>query len=560
MSVKIREDVVKTDFLIVGGGVAGLQAAMTAAQKGIQVVVAEKADTRRSGCGANGNDHFACYIPECHGDDFELVIRQVNQTIDGGPWQDPTMLRLWLSRTYEVVKIWESIGINMRPTGKWNFEGHSVPGNQKYHLKFDGHNQKPALTNAAKKYGAKIMNKIVMTEILVGKEGRVAGAIGVDISEDTPEIVVFQAKAVLIAAGSASRLYPGITPAYMFNDAGCPANTGDGHAMAYRAGARLANLEMAGGHAGPRYFARGGKGTWIGITSDINGKCITPYQDDTPSRENGDIASDIWPGSYRDRMQAGTGPSYMNCTKTTDEDLDYMLHTAFVSEGIDSLTDCFDKSNIDLRKSMIEFGSYNIGLSTQGIDIDAHAMSSLPGLYAAGNVVGNVKGNLAGAAVLGLVAAENAAEYVKTVAAEDVCDHPLIKETQALYSEIMDRENGAGWKEAASTLQNIMNDYCGLTVRSETMLTAGLTYLRQLKASARQSLAAENSHELMRALEVLDLIDVGEPMFLMALNRKETRPPHKRADYTYTNMLLNDKFQTVEKHGDEVTLDFRARF
>ena len=49
------------------------------------------------------------------------------------------MLRLWLSRTYEVVQLWESLGINMRPTGKWNFEGHSMPGNQKYHLKFDGH-------------------------------------------------------------------------------------------------------------------------------------------------------------------------------------------------------------------------------------------------------------------------------------------------------------------------------------------------------------------------------------------------------------------------------------
>ncbi len=559
MSVKIREEIVKTDFLIAGGGVAGLQAALTAAQKGIDVVVAEKADTRRSGCGANGNDHFACYIPECHGDDFEMCIRQIDQTIDGGPWQDPTMLRLWFSRSYEVVKIWESIGINMRPTGKWNFEGHSVPGNQKYHLKFDGHNQKPALTAAAKKHGAKIMNKTVVTDLLVNKEGRVTGALAVDISEDEPEIVVFQAKAVLIAAGAADRLYPGITPAYMFNDSGCPANTGDGHAMAYRAGARLANLEMAGGHAGPRYFARGGKGTWIGLTSDITGQCVTPYQD-KPSRENGDIASDIWPGSYRDRMQAGAGPTYMNCTQTTDEDLDYMLHTAFVSEGIDSLTDNLAQNNIDLRKSMIEFGSYNIGLSTQGIDIDEHAMSSIPGLYAAGNVVGNVKGNLAGAAVLGLVAAEHAAEYVKTVDEEDVSDYPLIKERQALYTQIMERENGAYWKEAASTLQNIMNDYCGLTIRSESMLTAGLTYLRQLKSTALESLSAKDSHELMRVLEVLDLIDVGEPLFMMALNRKETRPPHKRADYTYTNMLLNGKFQTIEKHDGQVTMDFRSRF
>ena len=75
-------------------------------------------------------------------------------TMDGGPFQDPTMLRLWVSRSFEVVKKWEAIGINMRPTGKWNFEGHSVPGNQRYHLKYDGTNQKMALTKEAKAKGA----------------------------------------------------------------------------------------------------------------------------------------------------------------------------------------------------------------------------------------------------------------------------------------------------------------------------------------------------------------------------------------------------------------------
>lgn len=559
MSVKIRNEIVKTDFLVVGGGIAGLQAAIAAGEKGIDVVVAEKADTRRSGCGANGNDHFACYIPECHGDDFDLVLRQVNMTMDGGPWQDPSMLKLWLSRSYEVVQKWESIGIDMRPTGEWNFEGHSVPGNQRYHLKFDGKNQKSALTKAALDNGARILNKTVVNEILTGDDGRVVGAIAVDISEDEPEMVIIQTKSILIAAGAASRLYPGITPAYMFNDAGCPANTGAGQAMAYRAGARLANLEMAGGHAGPRYFARGGKGTWIGLTSDIHGNCITPYQD-KPSRQNGDIASDIWPGSYRDRMRDGTGPSYMNCTQTTDEDLDYMLHTAMVSEGIDSITDHLDQRNISLRDSMIEFGSYNIGLSTQGIDIDIHAMSTIPGLYAAGNVVGNVKGNVSGAAIIGMVAGEHAAEYVKTVDETDVADHPMIAQKQELYTRLMEGGTGAHWKEAASTLQNIMNDYAGLQVRSETLLTAGLTYLRQLKAEAHDSLGAENAHELMRTLEVLDLMDIGEALLLMALNRKETRGSHKRSDYTYTNMLLNDKFQTIEKHGDEVVLDYRARW
>ena len=64
MNVKVRDEIVKTDYLIIGGGVAGLQSAITAAAKGVDVLIAEKADTRRSGSGCGGNDHFKCYIPE----------------------------------------------------------------------------------------------------------------------------------------------------------------------------------------------------------------------------------------------------------------------------------------------------------------------------------------------------------------------------------------------------------------------------------------------------------------------------------------------------------------
>ena len=128
------------------------------------------------------------------------------------------------------------------------------------------------------------MNKTLLTDVLVNSEGRVIGAIGVDISEDEPEMVIFQAKAVLIAAGSATRLYPGITPAYMFNDSGCPANTGDGHAMAYRAGARLANLEMQEATRGQDILPEAAKAHGFGLTSDINGQCITLIRTSLPEK------------------------------------------------------------------------------------------------------------------------------------------------------------------------------------------------------------------------------------------------------------------------------------
>ena len=56
------------DVAVIGGGIAGLMAAIAAADKGAQVVLLDKANTKRSGAGATGNDHFLCWIPEKHGD------------------------------------------------------------------------------------------------------------------------------------------------------------------------------------------------------------------------------------------------------------------------------------------------------------------------------------------------------------------------------------------------------------------------------------------------------------------------------------------------------------
>ena len=169
MKVKVREQVVKSDVLIVGGGIGGLQAAITAAKNGADVVIAEKADTRRSGSGATGNDHFMCYIPEIHGDDYDTILQEVMETLVG-PWQDLDLVSLMMNRSFEVIQLWHSYGIDMKPTGKWNFEGHAMPGRRKYHLKYDGRNQKPILTKEALKNGARIMNKTVVNEDVSGAE------------------------------------------------------------------------------------------------------------------------------------------------------------------------------------------------------------------------------------------------------------------------------------------------------------------------------------------------------------------------------------------------------
>ncbi len=527
MNVKVRDEIVKTDYLIIGGGVAGLQSAITAAAKGVDVLIAEKADTRRSGSGCGGNDHFMCYIPECHGDNLERVLSEIGEGMEGGPWQDPAMLRKMMLRTQSIVERWESYGINMKPTGEYHFEGHTMPNRQCYHLKYDGHNQKMCLTREAKKNGAKIMNKLFINDILINDEGRAVGAIGFILADDEPEVVVIQAKAVLVATAQAMRMYPNVNPAYIFNTHSCPAAAG-GAAIAYRAGAALVNIDVPYRHAGVKGFARSGKATWFGVISDINGDSISPFTT-KPDRKRGDALMDINPGVFTARLESATGPTYMNCTGYTEEDHVYQ-HQQFKCEGIDSITDYLQQRDIDLHKSMIEFGTYDYSLAQRGIDIGLDASTNVNGIYAAGICCGNVRGNITSASVWGDVAAESVADYVKTVDEYDVSNHPLIQKRIDFYNQLMNRPQGADWLEANSTLQVIMNDYVGLKLRSEDMMRAGIKYLDDLKRYAENEIGCQDAHQLMRTMELFDLIDLAKAVAITTRNRKESRGGHKRVD------------------------------
>ncbi|MCL6479254.1 MAG: FAD-binding protein [Peptococcaceae bacterium] len=532
-----------------------MQAAIAAAEAGANVVVAEKADTRHSGSGATGNDHFMCYIPEYHGNDFDEIIRECMETLVG-PYQDLNIFSNIMKRSFEVVQKWDSYGIKMRPKGYWNFEGHAMPNRRRYHLKYDGWNQKPVLTQKALSLGVTILNKVAMNELITDQSGRVIGAVGIDISEDHPEVLLFQAKAVILATGPSARMYPAHNPAYLFNVDICPANTGAGDAMAYRAGAKLVNLDLPYVHSGLKHFMRCGKATWIGVLTDINGKPVGPFVT-KPTRELGDVTADIWQSLFSEKMADGTGPVYMNCSEISEEDLQYM-HSCFVSEGDTSINDYLEQYNISLRKEMVEFGTYTIHV--QGLEIGMDAMTSIPGLYGVGDCTANVANGIHSAAVLGQIAGENAGNYIRTVPACDIDGNPRISERIALYNTIVNRENGAHWKEANSTLQQIMGQYVGPKVRSATLLKAASKYLSDLKRYSLEQLSAKNSHELMRCLEVLDMIEVAEAVVLATDNRRESRGPnHRRTDYPFTNPLLNNKFQTIRKTANGVEMEFRDR-
>ncbi len=546
---------IETDVLVVGGGIGGLMAGISAAKQGAKVIIAEKANTRRSGSGATGNDHFMCYIPEVHGDLGPLVNEAFNGM--GGKSQDKPLVVRHFQESFDRVKDWDSWGIPMKVDGKWEFTGHAFPGRPRTHLKYAGAEQKIILTEQARKHGVTIMNRLPITDIITRDE-EVIGAIGINIENKQPKMQIIRAKSVILLTGHANRLYPAITPGWIFNTARCPASTGAGRAAAYRAGAKLVNMELPYTHSGPKYFARAGKATWIGLLRDAHGKPAGPFIT-KPNRELGDITADVWTSVFTEMHKTGRGPVYMDCSQTPDEDLKYMFW-GLTNEGNTGMLNYMAQEGIDLKKHMIEFAQYEVNLRGRGgVEIDENAETNIKGLYAGGDEVGNFNGAIGGAATYGWIAGKNAAGRASKINSFEAAeDSPLVAAKRSMYTEMLNRKSGPGWKEGNLAVNQIMNDYAGIEVRSATLLNAGLKYLRDLKEKVYNTMKAEDSHTLMRCLEVQELIEIGEVIMLTALERKETRGLHKRSDYTFTNPL-DDKFITIKQVDGKPLIEWREQ-
>ncbi|MFC1910847.1 FAD-dependent oxidoreductase [Chloroflexota bacterium] len=552
-----KRQVLECDVLVVGGGIGGLMAAIAAAEKGVSVMVAEKANTLRSGSGATGNDHFLCYLPEHHGPDIEAYVNEFSQS-PLSICSDKKLIRTFAEQSRFRVEDWNNWGIPMKPHGYYEFTGHGVPGKPHPALKYAGIDQKKVLTAQALKRGVTILNKMPINE-LITKEGEIIGAIGIVVENDEPELQVIRAKSVILATGNTSRLYPAKTPGWMFNMANCPACTGGGRAAAYRAGAILINLDIPHTHAGMKYFNRCGKGTWIGVYRNAKGEAVGQFVT-TPTRLYGDSTGDHWTDMFVHRYGQGE-PTFMDCSQISDEDLDYM-RWGLSNEGNTATLNYFDKEGIDFRKHMVEFTQYEPILVGRGVETDEHTAASLPGLYAAGEETGNFRGDIGGAATYGWIAGNSAAQRAGSVSYQAAEKSPIVQEKIELYSTILGRKPGPSystWKEANVAVQQIMTDYAGVSVRSDTLYKVGLEYLGQLKRRIYDTISCENAHEFSRCLEVLDLLDIGELVMICGRERKETRFLHKRVDHPYTSPVYNNKFLTVRKTNGAPELRWRDR-
>ena len=543
---EMEQEIIETDVLCIGGGIAGLMAAIRASEIGAKVIIAEKANTVHSGNGTTGNDHFMrCYVPEVHGSDYMPVVKEVLAAAKDGMKQR-IYVETWMQKSFDIVQLWESWGIPMKYHGKYEFAGHDLPGHTPTALKYSGQNQKSILTREALKRKVTIMNRVMVFDMINHNGGIIA--FGLDTRRE--KLLVFRAKSLILGTGLPTRLYPSPTPSQMFNVSFCPANTGDGRIMAYKVGAELANLELTRRWAGPRYFARCGKATWVGVLRDPQGEPAGPFVT-KPDRRYGDLAADFWTTLFEDFAKSGKGPVYMDCSGIAPEDYEYMMYW-MVHEGNTALLDYLADQNIDVRKHAVEFGTYET-LVPGGVYYNEKGETSVSGLYATGD---ETMGGISNAATMGWLTGENAAAYARTSDLHDIKEFTeAINEKEQWLNELSSRKTGVSWQEVNNALQQIMYDYAGNT-RSQTMINAGLTYLARLKEKAHDLIQAANTHELMNCLETLNLLDLGELVLISCDQRKETRQSHVRTDYPFTNPLLN-KLLIVRKVDEKPLIQWK---
>jgi succinate dehydrogenase/fumarate reductase flavoprotein subunit len=185
-----------------------------------------------------------------------------------------------------------------------------------------------------------------------------------------------------------------------------------------------------------------------------------------------------------------------------------------------------------------------------GMVFDWDLKTSLEGLYVAGEST-YAGGDHAVAATTGRYAARKTVAYARKAGESPLSREQIEKEKERVYAPIR-RTEGIGWKELRAGLARIMQDYLG-EYKNEETLRIGLRWLSSIKESEASRVYARNPHELMRAVECMTRITVGEIMFQASLNRKASSKflGFNRLDYPQVDPPEWKKLVTIRlENGD----------
>lgn len=524
----------EADVAIVGGGLAGLNTAIGAAEHGARVAVMDKAKIERSGAIAGGVDHCLAYLEEGEPWDtregyLEFVGRAARGAVDLRVHE-----AIFCDELTDALARMARIGCPLHDpqTGRYyRTRSLGMPG--AYWVNFDGKHLKPALAREVRRLGCAVLDYVTATRLFV-RDNRVVGVSGVNIRDGSFHLI--HAPAVVVATGNTNRLFE--TPSGMpFNTWLCPYDTGAAQALAFDAGARLANMEYVRMTIVPKGFSAPGLNAFAGegaaFVNGVGERYMARYD------PLGDRAPrNVLVHAALTELKEGRGPLFLDCTRIPAEALERLKSTLGTDK--DTLPDYFAQKGVDIAKAPFEI-EVSEGMQTgpleivgSGVKIDAGCMSTIEGLFAAGDCADQMK--IVHMAITGGYAAgKYAAGCARTAGARDRVDEPESRAEHARVLAPLQRDAGLRWREIEDVLRKVMTQHVG-PVRSEGGLKTAAAKIARLKQDLPR-LRASTAHELMRCLETGNLVTVGEIMTQAALARKESRfiPYHYRVDYPQTD-------------------------
>ncbi|MBU4344933.1 MAG: adenylyl-sulfate reductase subunit alpha [Proteobacteria bacterium] len=536
----IPTEVIETDLLIVGGGNAGCFSAIEAkkANPDLKVAIMEKAHISRSGATAAGMDAINTYIPE--GKTPEDLVRWSRSQVGGGPIRED----LALSNAQELNRAVDDLAEWGLPILK--DENDEIQYRGGWDISIHGEQLKPIMAEKAIEMGADVYNRIVGTNLLMD-DGKCVGAMGFGVRDG--KFYVFRAKATIVSTGGACGLYKSYT-----SDATsshhqtwmCPFNVGTGYAVGIRNGAEMTSMEQRWVATRSKDFCGPIDTISVGFKSNLINAKGEKFLQKHYSHLGGEKAPRyIRANAPMEEWLQGRGPTYADTTHLTPEEVKN-LKTDYLNER-PSFVLFLAARGQDITKEPIEiYGSdpYIVGGHTgSGYWVDIERMTTVPGLFAAGETAGgNPNKFVGGCAVEGKIAARSAIKYMESLTLPDLDSDQVQKEKERVFAPLLrgSEFDGVTPLEMEERMQRLMDEYAGGISQyyrtNEERLDYALKHLKMMQDQV-DLLFAKDLHDLMNAHEVIDRLEVAEILVHHLKFRKETRWTgwQTRTDYPETD-------------------------
>jgi len=534
------------DVLVIGGGTAGPMAAVKAkeANPALRVLLLEKANVKRSGAISMGMDGLNNAVVPGFATP-EQYVKEITIANDGIVNQKAVMA--YARNSFPMIEELDRWGVKFEKDETGDYAMRKVHHMGTYVLPMpEGHDIKKVLYRRLKRARIEITNRLVATRLLTADDGSIAGAMAFDCR--TADFHVIRAKTVVLSTGAAGRL--GLPASgYLFGTYENPTNAGDGYSMAYHAGAELSGIEcfqinpLIKDYNGPAcaYVT----GPFGGYTTNSKGERF--------------IECDYWSGQmmlefYRE-LQSGDGPVFLKLNHLAEETIS-TIETILHTNERPSRGRFHTGRGTDYREQMVEMHISEIGLcsghSASGVWVDEHAETTVPGLYAAGDLACVPHNYMLGAFVYGKLAGESAARYCAEKALADVDEGQINRERTRVWAPLS-REDGLPPSQVEYKLRRMVNDYLQPPKVTRKM-EIGLSRFDAIHEDLDR-LAARNPHELMRAMEVHAIRDCAEMAARASLFRTESRWGlyHYRVDHPERNDADWFVHAQLKKDGERMT-------